>query len=85
METRTESFLMSSVTIDIRDLPGRFAELLATAAKDEIIITDGQVPRAKLVPLPSGQPRVPGLHPGAIAIADDFDAPLPDNFWAGDE
>ncbi len=29
------------------------------------------------------QQRIPGLHRGAIEIADDFDAPLPDEFWAG--
>ena len=30
-------------------------------------------------------PRVPGLHAGAYWIADDFDAPLPDSFWLGEE
>jgi 5-methylthioadenosine/S-adenosylhomocysteine deaminase len=29
-------------------------------------------------------PRVADLHPGAIAISDDFDAPLPDAFWLGE-
>ena len=24
-----------------------------------------------------------GLHSGAVVVASDFDAPLPDNFWAG--
>ncbi|MEL6489825.1 MAG: DUF2281 domain-containing protein [Cyanobacteria bacterium J06621_3] len=28
--------------------------------------------------------RKPGLYPGAFVISDDFDAPLPDNFWLGD-
>jgi hypothetical protein len=28
-------------------------------------------------------PRLPGLHAGAIQTAPDFDAPLPDDFWAG--
>lgn len=27
--------------------------------------------------------RVPGLHAGAIQTTEDFDAPLPDEFWAG--
>jgi hypothetical protein len=31
----------------------------------------------------SGPPRVPGLHAGAARISDDFDDPLPDDFWAG--
>jgi hypothetical protein len=29
--------------------------------------------------------RVPGLHPGAFVIGDDFDDPLPDGFWLGEE
>jgi hypothetical protein len=29
--------------------------------------------------------RKPGLHPGAFVISDDFDAPLPDSFWLGEE
>jgi hypothetical protein len=29
--------------------------------------------------------RQPGLHPGAFVISDDFDAPLPDSFWLGEE
>lgn len=76
---------MTRVTIDVRDLPGRFAELIAAPIDQEIIITDGQVPRAKLIPLPPGAPRVPGLHPGAIRAADDFDQALPDNFWTADK
>ena len=27
--------------------------------------------------------RTPGLHAGLYWIADDFDAPLPDDFWLG--
>jgi antitoxin (DNA-binding transcriptional repressor) of toxin-antitoxin stability system len=75
---------MSTTTIDIQELPSRFGEIVSLAATGtEIIVTEGNVPRAKLVPLPSGQPRVPNLHPGAFQIADDFDAPLPDDFWLG--
>jgi len=28
-------------------------------------------------------PRVLGLHPGSIWTSDDFNAPLPDEFWLG--
>ena len=27
--------------------------------------------------------RVMGLHPGSMRMSDDFDAPLPDEFWLG--
>lgn len=30
-------------------------------------------------------PRTPGLHAGRYWIAADFDAPLPDGFWLGEE
>lgn len=35
-------------------------------------------------PSPSG-PRVANLHAGAWEVADDFDAPLPDEFWLGED
>lgn len=31
------------------------------------------------------KPRVLGLHPGAMVMSDDFDDPLPDSFWLGEE
>ncbi|MGA1356740.1 MAG: DUF2281 domain-containing protein [Prochlorothrix sp.] len=29
--------------------------------------------------------RTPNLHPGACIFGDDFDDPLPDRFWLGEE
>ncbi|MBV9849913.1 MAG: hypothetical protein JO250_09595 [Armatimonadetes bacterium] len=29
--------------------------------------------------------RIPALHRGQVWIADDFDDPLPDSFWLGEE
>ena len=29
------------------------------------------------------QPRVAGLHRGAAWVSEDFDQPLPDEFWMG--
>jgi antitoxin (DNA-binding transcriptional repressor) of toxin-antitoxin stability system len=73
-----------STLIDIRQLRTRLDELLALAKSGaEIILTDGSIPRARLVPIvASPTSRVPGLHAGAIQTAADFDAPLPDAFWA---
>jgi antitoxin (DNA-binding transcriptional repressor) of toxin-antitoxin stability system len=70
--------------IDIRELPARLDEALAVAAVGgEVILLDGSTPRARLVPAGPASPRVAGLHAGAIQAAADFDAPLPDDFWAG--
>lgn len=72
------------VTIDIRDLSARLDEVLALAsAGREVILLDGSTPRARLVPLAAARQRVAGLHAGALQPAPDFDAPLPDDFWAG--
>ena len=29
--------------------------------------------------------RTPGLHAGMIWVSDDFDDPLPDEFWLGED
>jgi antitoxin (DNA-binding transcriptional repressor) of toxin-antitoxin stability system len=75
---------MPTTQVDVRELAGRFAEILAAArAGTEVIVTEGDVPRAKLVPLSLPFPRTPGLHPGSMHAAEDFDAPLSDEFWLG--
>ena len=33
----------------------------------------------------TSKPRILGLHRGAIWTSDDFDDPLPDEFWLGDD
>jgi antitoxin (DNA-binding transcriptional repressor) of toxin-antitoxin stability system len=77
---------MSVATVDVHELPSRFEELLALAAAGgEVLITDGDVPRARLVAIVPGGLRIPGLHPGAMVMAPDFDDPLPDEFWTGTE
>jgi len=71
-------------TIDIRELPARLDELFALAAAGrEIILSDGIEPRARLLPIGLPVTRVAGLHAGAVVPAEDFDAQLPDDFWAG--
>lgn len=34
---------------------------------------------------PVTKKRIPGLHQGAFIMGDDFDDPLPDSFWLGEE
>jgi antitoxin (DNA-binding transcriptional repressor) of toxin-antitoxin stability system len=75
---------MPTITVEVGELPGRFADILSLAAGGtEIIVTQGNVPQARLVPLPLGRARTPGLHPGAIQTSEDFDAPLPEDYWTG--
>ena len=50
----------------------------------EVVVTESQVPRAKLVAAgPNGGRRIPELHPGNFQPSPDFDKPLPDEFWLG--
>jgi len=50
----------------------------------EVILTEGKVPIARLIPILHGAgARVPGLHLGKVWMSDDFDAPLSDAFWMG--
>ena len=63
-------------------------ELLSLVVKgSEIVLTQGNTPIARLVPIAASPTtsRVAGLHPGAIWMSDDFDEPLPDEFWLGKE
>ena len=72
------------MSTSIRDLPVRLGETLAIVSSGrEVLLTDGANARARLVPCAGPDLRVPGLHAGAIQAAPDFDAPLPDDFWAG--
>jgi antitoxin (DNA-binding transcriptional repressor) of toxin-antitoxin stability system len=71
--------------IEVRDLSERVEELLAlTAAGEEVILVSDSQPRAKLIPIPQeSRKRIAGLHPGAMVMTPDFDAPLPEEFWMG--
>lgn len=69
--------------VDVSEAKSQLPELLSLLSPgSEIILTQDDTPVARLVPvsLPSGS-RVPGLHAGAAWTSDDFDAPLPDDFW----
>ena len=51
---------------------------------DDVIIAENSKPMGRLVPIAlHTKPRVPGLNQGAIWTGDDFDEPLPDEFWTG--
>jgi antitoxin (DNA-binding transcriptional repressor) of toxin-antitoxin stability system len=77
-----------STTIEIRDAGERLPELVAEAGRGvEVVLTDAGVPVARLaaIPRPNPAPRIPGLHAGTVWMSDDFNDPLPDEFWLGSE
>lgn len=51
--------------------------LRRVAAGEEIIITSGGRPAARLVPFERCRPRELGFDAGRITIPEDFDDPLP--------
>lgn len=65
--------------INLYDAKTNLSELVdRAAAGEEVIIAKAGKPVARLVPLRVRE-RVPGRGKGAIRIADDFDAPLPED------
>ena len=53
--------------------------LRRVAAGEEIIVTSAGHPAARLVPIVTIAPRQFGFDRGAVSIAADFDAPLPED------
>jgi antitoxin (DNA-binding transcriptional repressor) of toxin-antitoxin stability system len=81
---------MSTKTLDIQQLQISVSQLLSLIQNDqEIVITNGNTPIARLTLLNSIEPNVwesentprPGLNLGAMVMSDDFDQPLSDEFW----
>ena len=67
-------------TVNIHEAKTHLSRLVERAERgEEIIIARSGRPVARLVPLANTEkPRVFGRMRGKIRIADDFDAPLPD-------
>jgi len=74
-------------TVSVDEAQNKLQDLLAQAlAGNEVIITDGGKPTARLVTVaPSKKKRVAGLNRGTIWTSEDLNEPLPDEFWLGQE
>jgi prevent-host-death family protein len=79
--------MMNAQTVDIHDAQKRLLELMTLVkAGAEVTVTQAEKPVMRLVPVQSlPKQRVAGLHAGMGWMSDDFDAPLPDEFWLGEE
>lgn len=72
------------VVFNVHQAKSRLSELLARAERgEEVVIARDGVAVVRLVPVGEGAgPRVPGTARGLVTMAEDFDAPLPDDFMA---
>ena len=72
---------MLTKTIDLKkNFPDLKGLLYIVADGTEVVLTEDNAPIARLIPISE---RIAGLHSGAIWISEDFDEPLPDEFWEG--
>jgi prevent-host-death family protein len=73
--------------VNITEAQNQLSALLELAlAGDEVVITEDGKPLARLVPIAvPKKKRVAGLNRGSIWTSEDFDAPLSDEFWLGQE
>jgi prevent-host-death family protein len=72
---------MLTRTIDVKKHPPDLEGLLSLVADGtEVVLTEGNTPVARLVPIAK---RVAGLHAGKIWTSEDFDEPLSNEFWTG--
>ena len=72
---------MSSMEINIHEAKTHFSRLLQRVANgEEVTIARAGVPIARLVAVEPKKPKVRplGFARGEVWVADDFDAPLPD-------
>lgn len=84
---------MKVTTVDISDAFPLLTDLLAlTAQGEEVLIADHGKPLARMAPVETGEiltteaplpKRILGLHEGQGWMSDDFNDPLPDEFWGG--
>jgi prevent-host-death family protein len=65
---------------NIHEAKTQLSKLLErVAAGEEVIIAKAGVPVARLIPAASVQERPLGTEQGRVFVADDFDAPLPED------
>jgi prevent-host-death family protein len=78
---------MITKTATVHEAETQFSELLKLALEgNEVIIVENGTPLVRLTPLASSKPkpkkkRIAGLHEGQGWISEDFDEPLPADFW----
>jgi antitoxin (DNA-binding transcriptional repressor) of toxin-antitoxin stability system len=79
---------MMTKTVSVKDAQAQFLELLDLVSMgNRVVIEKDEEPLAEIVGIniPKKGKRVAGLNRGTAWVSDDFDAPLPDEFWLGEQ
>ncbi len=76
---------MSTRTISVQQAEGQLLELLRLVEQGvDVVLAYGDQLKVRLVPVePRPRGRVFGQYQGQIRTSEDFDEPLPDEFWLG--
>ncbi len=79
--------IMPTQTVNLDKVEKQLAELLAIVENNgEVVIAQNGKPLARLESVtPQKKKRIAGLNRGMIWTSEDFDEPLPDEFWLGKE
>lgn len=74
----------TNMEYNVHEAKTQFSKLLAKVqAGEEVVIAKAGEPIARLVPILKHRLRTPGTEKGALWVAEDFDAPLPDDVLDG--
>ena len=73
-------------TVNIYEAKTQLSRLInQAAAGEEIVIARNGQPQARLVPISTEKPRVPGKGAGQWDLSNDFNEPLPAELLSGFE
>ncbi len=75
---------MATLTVTVKELDNQIHTLLAEVQRGaEVVISSSGKPLARLLPYDDIEKNIRfGVLRGKVKVADDFDAPLPDNILA---
>lgn len=75
---------MSGKTVSTEEAQVQLKDLLDLVREgEEVLISEGDEVFARIAPV--RKKRTPGRLRGSVRMAPDFDDPLPDSFWFGEE
>lgn len=84
-QVRSGVYAIGMEQVNVLEAKTQLSRLLARVEQgEEIVIARDGKPVAILTPAVKRLPRVPGRLKGKITIGDDFDDPLPEEFWLGE-